>query len=282
MDSKYRSGEPSSAASTRAASHPYPRRRGAGPASARPGPASRSRGRFAHEREHDPRRTDVVGAQADRSLARRVVPAPPGLVGGRAWDREIGHVQPELADLGLVTEDEGAGVRTDAVRRDDQVEVAGPSARKRRDDPIAPIAPILEPRDMIAEDILGVFASPIIKDPGEVAAQDLQLRREAVRVRGAGGKFRLHPITPVDEANASFTGRRGPDVILDPHPPGGHAPRSADIDVLTAEPERLGAFDDDRAYAVTSQPVRQGRTGDARTGDQDGSVSHGFRPGPRQ
>jgi len=65
-------------------------------------------------------------------------------------------------------------MRADTVRRDDEVEVAGASARKRRCDPIAPLRDV---RDMITEDILGVFAGPIIKDLGEIAAQDLQLGR---------------------------------------------------------------------------------------------------------
>ena len=77
-------------------------------------------------------------------------------------------------------------------------------------------------------------------------------------------------IVGVHETDPGLPGRRGPDGVLQTHPAGDLTPGPADVDVLTARPELGGAFDHGHLEAVAVQPGREGRTGDAGAGDQDG------------
>ena len=142
--------------------------------------------------------------------------------------------------------------------------------RAVRERDLHPGAVVVETGDVVAEHVLDVGGGLLHQQPGQIAAQDLQLGRGPVGVRAARGEGRDGAIVGVDEADPGLPGRRGPDRVLQTHPAGDLAAGAADVDVLTARPELGGALDHGHLEAVAVQPGREGGTGDAGAGDQDG------------
>src|SRR5262249_1021729 len=163
---------------------------------------------------------------------------------------EVGHVEAEVTDLGLVAHDEGAGPGADAVGGDHEIEVALGAAREGDGDPIVAVA---ETSDPVAEDVLDIVSGAVVEDTGEVTAEDLQPRGRATRPRGARGALAPRQVALVDEPDPLLSRRGGADVVLDPHAPRDRPRGAADVDVLPAAPERAGALDDDRPKAVALQ-----------------------------
>ena len=64
------------------------------------------------------------------------------------------------------------------------------------------------------------------------------------------------------------------DLRLQPHPLDDLQRGAPDVDRVAAGPQPVGAFDEYRPVPATSQPVRQCRSGNAETRDQDGGWRH--------
>jgi hypothetical protein len=124
--------------------------------------------------------------------------------------------------------------------------------------------------DRVVEDVLGRRGGALVHDPGQVAADDLDLPAGELAghdgERAAGGVD--HPAVP-----AVRPGR--PDVVEDAHPVEDRAVGLAlEVDGLAAGAQRGSLLDDRDVEAVPGEPVGEGGAGDARAGDQDARALH--------
>ena len=221
---------------------------------------------FGAEQEHGACVVQVLGGvdgreAADADVADHLAAAGQRL--GYRHHRQITAEEP--GEVGFLAEGQAPHVGVQPVGADDDVELAGGGMLERH------LAVMLDRRDRVAEQVLDVVAAGGVVDLAEVVAHDLH-----VPVRGGGvdlgevdldgppsGLPRYMVMRFVPVASASISGR---------------TPIFAEISI--AGPEQVDgvaagfaqgrrALDDGDVEAVTGQPVRQHRAGDAGAGDEN-------------
>ncbi|GIH14800.1 hypothetical protein Raf01_29720 [Rugosimonospora africana] len=170
---------------------------------------------------------------------------------------EAGDGEPAVGtEPRLVAEDQPAYHRVHPVGADDQVERA-PGAVAEPD--LHAVRGLGQRGDGVAEDVLDVAAGPVVQDPGQVAAGDLDLPAEHVgRQRHDGLAVR------VDDRLGAHAGLPGPYLVQDAHPLQHRHLGAAEVDRAAAVAQRRGLLDHGHAVARAPQPVGERRTGDPR------------------
>jgi hypothetical protein len=127
----------------------------------------------------------------------------------------------------------------------------------------------------VAEQVLDVVAGGVVQDRRQFTAHDLD-----VAVGDPGdqpGEVDVHrALAGPDEGDQLGAGPGLQDLRQDPHPLGDLDRRPEQVDRVPAPAaaQRRSAFDNRGAEAVALQPVRQRRSGDTGSGDQNGVVPH--------
>ena len=179
---------------------------------------------------------------------------------------------PEVADEPLVRpEDHRAQRRVQPVRPDHQVE-APPAAA--REDHVDPVRVLGELSDLVAEDVLDTVAGVVVEHPGQVPAQDLDLRDvpvAAVVVRAVGLQ---HLPGHVHGVRASGLGAGRAHGRVQPHPPDDLSGHPACVHRLPTGTQLGCPLHHGHPGAPPAQPVGQGRPRDARPRHQHPGAAH--------
>lgn len=167
----------------------------------------------------------------------------------------------------LRTEHQLADRRVMTVRADDHVDL--PRRAVLELDPDAPSIVRNDGVHRVAEDHFGVIGDGPKQDAHQVVSHDLDLaitscfvqwsQRHVVGAPAIGPHGRQG-----HDPGAGLAHRGGKS-----HSFGDAESRAADVDGVPAHPQLGHPLDEDRPVTPPRQPVRQSRTGDARTGDQD-------------
>jgi hypothetical protein len=131
------------------------------------------------EAEQGPGGAIVVRPDIGLAAPGRVIPAPQVAIAFLARDRAEGQVDPELVPFHRVAEEQVAGSRAHALGDHEQVRPQPPPGGEFGLDAIGLL---VDRDDVVAEDQRRLDGQVIEDDPGEVAAQDLQLGGRAVAV----------------------------------------------------------------------------------------------------
>ena len=152
-----------------------------------------------------------------------------------------------------------------AVGADDQAERPGLGAGEPD---VHAAGTLLEAGDRVAEQVLGALPRGLVQDPGQVAAQDLDVPGEHV-----GRHLGHRPALLVDHGGAGQAGLPGPDRVQEAHL-GQHAQvgGAAEVDRVAAAAQLGCPLDHRGTEAVPAQPPGEGGPGDTSAGDQDVSV----------
>ena len=179
---------------------------------------------------------------------------------------------PEVADEPLVRpEEHRAQRRVQPVRPDHQVEAPPGAAREGHVDAVRVLG---EPGDPVAEDVLGTVPGVVVEYPGQVPAQDLDLRDvpvAAVVVRAVGLQYlpvRVHGV------RASGLGAGRAHGRVQPHPPDDLFGHPARVHRLPTGTQPGGPLHYGHPGAPPAQPVGQGRPRDARPRHQHLGAAH--------
>ena len=155
----------------------------------------------------------------------------------------------------------------DAVGTEHQIE--GPRLAVLELD-LYPVRGLGQPADGVAEEILAAPSGPSVEDVSQVAAQDLDI---------AAGELPRDDPQPlavvVEEDGVGGPGLPLLDLVEDAHlfqycevgP-------ALEVDRLTTRTDGRRLLDDGHLEAVAIEPVREGGTRDARTGDEDFPAAH--------
>lgn len=183
---------------------------------------------------------------------------------------EDGEVKAHAADeVCLRSKGECPRIGMEPVSADHEVEPAWPSRGKID---LHALRRFLKRPDRIAEAVLRLPARGRVQHPGQFSAQYLDVAaREAVR------KPRHDSSALVDHGDLPGACFVPLDGLGQPHAVEHARRRAAKVDRVPAGTERGGALDHRDLKAVTSEPERQRRAGDARAGDED-SLGHGRAP----
>jgi hypothetical protein len=167
------------------------------------------------ERKHRHRPGRVLdGAQEGGATGVVVLEHPavePELVGHAVE----GQDEPQVADEPLVrSEDRGAQARVQPVRPDHQVE---PSPAAPGEDDVDPVGVLGELGDPVAEDVLDVVAGVLVEHPGQISAQDLDLRDVPVAAVVVGAERLQHGAVRIHGVRARGVGAGRPHRRIQPH-----------------------------------------------------------------
>src|SRR6516225_3370867 len=183
----------------------------------------------------------------------------------------VGHIETRDAQAKIVPEplllpeSQAAHGGVQSVRADDEVEPARCTVRERDVDTVRILR---HAGDVVAEDILGGARTPVVQDPGQVAALDLDVAAEQYRrERGQPAAAR------VDHRLVAHAGLAAADVVKHAHPLQQGKLVAAEVHrggPAGAQPGRP-LYHGDRVPGC-AQPVRERWAGDAAAGDE-------YRPG---
>ena len=188
---------------------------------------------------------------------------------------------PEVADEPLVRpEDHRAQRRVQPVRPDHQVEAPPVAAREGHVDPVRVLGELGDP---VAEDVLDTVPGVVVEHPGQVPAQDLDLRDvpvAAVVVRAVGLQ---HVPVHVHGVRASGLGAGRAHRRVQPHPPDDLLGHPARVHRLPTGTQPGGPLHHGHLGPPPAQPVGQRGPRDARPRHQHPGTAHRAplaRPGP--
>jgi hypothetical protein len=129
--------------------------------------------------------------------------------------------------------------------------------------------------DGVVEEVLHVVAGGLVEAVDQVPAQDLQLGDGAAGVTQQVGGHAGQPLAGgVDVGHAAGADVGLADLVQDAHAVGHATSRPAQVDGLPAGAWGRGPLHHRWCEPVAAQPVGQGRSGDARAGDEDLPVLH--------
>ena len=168
-------------------------------------------------------------------------------------------------EVGVRAEGESPHSGVDAVRADDHVVALAPAAGEPDMDAVRGLVQL---RDAIPEPVLDARPGRLEEDPGEVAAQDLELRDDALAAEHLRRHLDAAPPPRVDHREAALVEAGRPDHGAQAHPLDHLARRAPDVDRLAARPRPPCLLDDGHLRARPLQAQRQRRPGDPRSRDE--------------
>ena len=183
-----------------------------------------------------------------------------------------GHHAPEVAHEPLVRpEDHRAQRRVQPIRPDHQVEAPPVAAGEGHVDPVRVLGELGDP---VAEEVLDAVAGVVVEHPGQVPAQDLDLRDvpvAAVVVRAEGLQ---HVPVHVHGVRASGLGAGRANGRVHPHPPDDVSGHPARVHRLPTRTQLGCPLDHGHLGPPPVQPVGQRWPRDARSRHQHPGAAH--------
>ena len=130
--------------------------------------------------------------------------------------------------------------------------------------------------DPVPVTVLGLSLAGVDKDPGEVAAEDLDFGGRAFRVGLHGRELGHHLARAADESGSDLARGRIPHRVLQAGAAEDLTSGTPDVDVLPAGPEGGRALHDGGGPAVPVEPERECGPRHTGSGDQNTRTRHGW------
>ena len=172
-----------------------------------------------------------------------------------------------MGELPLRPEHEFTNSRMLSVRTDDHVDLPRDAALELDSD-ARTILRVHGPH-LVTEDHFDVVGDRAKQDAHQIVSHDLDL---AITTRLAEPPQRYvvgAPAIGPHGGQGQDLGAGGTDRGVESHPFGDSERGAADVDRVPTHPKLRHSLDEHRPVPTPHQPVRQGRAGDARTGDEN-------------